>query len=202
VDLSAVRLVKATPFQTPPWARVVAEAPAGPLILEGREGGRSIVALGFEPSGSGIDRMIAFPLLVANAVSFLGGGDLTPSLVPGRLASLPVGPGITQVTLETPDGQQHRLTPEQGTIRLDEVELPGRYVLREIGVGAGAPRAFAVNVTDDLESAIAPRPRPAVAVAAQPGDGPIVTPFEVWPSLVAGALLLLVFEWWRFGRRG
>jgi hypothetical protein len=202
VDLSAVRLAKATPFQTPPWARVVAEAPGGPLILEGREEGRSVIGLGFEPSASGIDRMIAFPLLVANAISFLGGGDLAPSLVPGRTVTLPVAPGIGQVTLETPDGQPRRLRPEQGSVRFDEVELPGRYVIREVGAGVGEPRVFAVNVADEAESSIAPRPRPPVTVPSPGGDGTVVRPLEIWPYLVAGALLLLVFEWWRFGRRG
>jgi hypothetical protein len=202
IDLSAVRLAKATPFQTPSWARVVAEAPGGPLILEGREAGRSVIGLGFEPSGSGIDRMIAFPLLVANAVSFLGGGDLAPSLVPGRTVSLPVAPGVTGLTLETPDGEQRRLTQEQGSVRLEEIELPGRYVIRETGTAAGEPRIFAVNVADDAESSIAPRPREAVTVPPKPGDDQIVTPLEIWPFLVGGALLLLVFEWWRFGRRG
>jgi len=202
VDLSAVRLAKATPFQTPAWARVVAQAPGGPLILEGTEEGRSVVALGFDPSGSGIDRMIAFPLLVANAVSFLGGGDLSPSLVPGRAVNLPVAPGITAISLETPDGSQRRLTPEKGSVRLDEVEVPGRYVIREQGAGAGEPRIFAVNVSDDAESSIAPKPRDSVTVPPPPGGDKIVTPFEVWPYLVGGALLFLVFEWWRFGRRG
>ena len=202
VDLSAVRLATATPFQTPPWARVVAEAPSGPLIVEGTEEGRSVVALGFDPSNSGIDRMIAFPLLVANAVSFLGGGDLSPSLLPGRNVNLPIAPGITSVTLETPDGEQRRLTPEQGSVRLDEIERPGRYTIREAGAGAGEPRIFAVNVADDAESSIAPRPHDPVTVPAQPGDGNITTPFEIWPYLVGGTLLLLVFEWWRFGRRG
>jgi Ca-activated chloride channel family protein len=202
VDLSAVRLAKATPFQTPSWARVVAEAPSGPLIVEGTEEGRSVVALGFDPSGSGIDRMIAFPLLVANAVSFLGGGDLSPSLLPGRNVNLPVAPGISSLTLETPDGQQRRLTPEQGSVRLEETELPGRYTIRETGAGAGEPRIFAVNVADDAESAITPRPHEAVTVAPKSGDGNVTTPFEIWPFLVGGTLLLLVFEWWRFGRRG
>jgi hypothetical protein len=202
VDLSAVRLAKATPFQTPSWARVVAQAPGGPLIVEGTEEGRSVVALGFDPTGSGIDRMIAFPLLVANAISFLGGGDLAPSLIPGRTVNLPVGPGITSVSLEMPDGEQRNLKPEQGSVRLDELEVPGRYVIREVGSGAGEPRIFAVNVADDAESAIAPRPREAVIVPPKPGSDQIVTPFEVWPFLVGGTLLLLVFEWWRFGRRG
>jgi hypothetical protein len=202
VDLGSVRLAKATPFITPPWARVVAEAPGGPLILEGREAGRTVIALGFEPSGSGIDRMIAFPLLVANAISYLGGGDLSPSLPPGRSVTLPVAPGITDVTLETPDGQQRKLKPAQGSVQLDEIELPGRYVIRETGAGSGEPRIFAVNMTDDAESAITPRPRQAVPVPTSPGDGTTTTPLEIWPYLVMGALLLLALEWWRFGRRG
>jgi hypothetical protein len=202
VDLSAVRLAKATPFQTPAWARVVAEAPGGPLILEGKEEGRSVIGLGFEPSASGIDRMIAFPLLVANAISFLGGGDLAPSLVPGRSVTLPVPPGVSGITLETPDGEQRRLPADQGSVRLEEIELPGRYVIRETGSGAGEARIFAVNVADDAESSIAPKPRQAVTVPPKPGSDQIVTPLEIWPYLVGGALLLLVFEWWRFGRRG
>lgn len=200
VDLSAVRLSRATPFKTPSWARVVAEAPAGPLIVEGREAGREVVGLGFEPTASGIDRMIAFPLLVANAVAFLGGGDLSPSLVPGRVATLPVAPGINQVTLETPSGERRRLPIEQGSVRLDDVEIPGRYVVREFGTGAGEPRIFAVNVADEVESAIAPRERASVSVPATPGSGTAVTPLEVWPYLVLGALLLLILEWWRSSR--
>jgi hypothetical protein len=144
--------------------------------------------------------MIAFPLLVANAVSFLGGGDLTPSLVPGRVASLPVAPGVTQVTLETPTGERRRLPIEQGSIRLDDVELPGRYVVRETGAGAGDPRLFAVNIADEVESAIAPRQREAVSAPTAPGSGAGVTPLEIWPYLVLGALLVLILEWWRSSR--
>jgi hypothetical protein len=109
---------------------------------------------------------------------------------------------VTGVTLEMPDGEQRRLTPEQGSVRLEEIELPGRYVLRETGVGAGEARIFAVNVADDAESSIAPRPREAVTVPPKPSDDQILTPLEIWPFLVGGALLFLVFEWWRFGRRG
>jgi hypothetical protein len=200
IDLSAVRLATATPFQTPPWARVVAEAPAGPLILEGKENGREVVALGFEPTASGIDRMIAFPLLVANAISFLGGGDLTPSLAPGRVATLPEPPGVSLVTLETPSGEQRRLPIEQGSVRLDDAELPGRYIVRETGPAAGEPRIFAVNIADEVESAIAPKQRPAIPAPPTTSGDASVTPLQIWPYLVLGALVLLILEWWRSGR--
>jgi hypothetical protein len=43
----------------------------GPLIMEGRLEGRPAVALTFDPSVSGIEKSLAFPLLVSNATSFL-----------------------------------------------------------------------------------------------------------------------------------
>jgi hypothetical protein len=57
-------------------------------------------------------------------------------------------------------------------------------------------------MTDDAESAIAPRARQPVPAPVVAGDGTTLTPLEIWPYLVMGALLLLVLEWWRFGRRG
>ena len=91
------------------------------------------MALGFDPTGSGIDRMIAFPLLVANAVSFLGGGDLAPSLL-ARAA--PVNLPVARASRGQPGDavwRATRLTPEQGCVRLEDVELPGRYMIREAG---------------------------------------------------------------------
>ena len=50
-------------------------------------------------------------------------------------------------------GEQRRLPADQGSVRLDEIEVPGRYVIREVGSGAGEPRIFAVNVTDEVSVA-------------------------------------------------
>ncbi|MCC6175021.1 MAG: BatA and WFA domain-containing protein [Chloroflexi bacterium] len=201
IDLSAIRLAKAAPFEPPAWAKVVAEAPDGPLIVEGREEGRSVVGLGFEPSDSGIDRMIAFPLLVANAISFLGGGDLSPSLPPGKSVTLPTRPGVREVLLDLLGGEKRRLPVENGNVRLDGLDQPGRYVVREQGSGAGDPRVFSINLTDEVESAIAPHARPPIAAVVKTGEDDILTPLEVWPYLVGLGLLLLTLEWWRFGRR-
>jgi hypothetical protein len=106
------------------------------------------------------------------------------------------------VTLEEPDGGRRSLPVRDGLVRIDGVEVPGRYTLRERGAGAGEPRAFAVNVADEAESAIAPRQRPAVAAQNQIRTAEIPTPFEVWPALVALGLVALSVEWWRAGRRG
>jgi Ca-activated chloride channel homolog len=55
----------------PGWARVVLGTRQGPLIMEGRLEGHPAVALTFDPAVSGLDKSLAFPLLVSNASSFL-----------------------------------------------------------------------------------------------------------------------------------
>jgi len=202
VDLSAARLAQAAQIQAPTWARVVAEAPGGPLILEGQESGRSVIVFGFDPAQSGFEKLIGFPLLVSNAVAQLGGGALSPSLPPGRPAILPVAPGVAEVTLDEPDGSRRALPLKDGLARIEGLELPGRYTVRERGSGAGEARMFAVNVADEVESQIAPRPRPAVEAPSAVRTAEIPTPFEPWPLLIGFGLLALSVEWWRAGRRG
>ena len=71
LDLGA--LANETPLTSgvPGWARVVFGTLEGPLIMEGRLEGRPAVALTFDPATSGLEKSIAFPLLISNATSFL-----------------------------------------------------------------------------------------------------------------------------------
>jgi hypothetical protein len=55
----------------PGWAHVVLGTFEGPLIMEGRLDGQPVVALTFDPSLSGLEKSLAFPLLISNATSFL-----------------------------------------------------------------------------------------------------------------------------------
>ena len=201
VDLSAARLARATTLEAPSWARVVADSVGRPLILEGRESGRSVVVFAFDPSGSSVDKMLAFPLLVSNAVAFLSGGELTPSLPPGRSATLPVGPGVREVRLEGPEGTR-TLSVEGSSVRLERLEAPGRYTVRERGDGAGEARTFSINVADEAESDLTPRPRATVEAATRRAEQPSLSRIDYWPALLALGLVVFSAEWWRFGRRG
>jgi hypothetical protein len=78
--------------------------------------------------------------------------------------------------------------------------MPGRYIVRETGPAAGEPRIFAVNVADEVESAIAPKQRPDVPAPITTSADASVTPLQIWPYLVMSALALLILEWWRSGR--
>jgi Ca-activated chloride channel family protein len=202
VDLSAARLTRVAAVTPPPWARVVAEGGGLPLLLEGRESGRSIVVMPFDASASGIDKMIAFPLLVSNAVSFLTGGELGPSLDPGVSTTVPVGLDVRDVQLEGPDRTVRQLPVEAGAVVLDRLDLPGRYTLRERGGSAREPRVFSINVADEAESAIAPRQLAAASSATRIQEQLSVTATELWPLLLMLGLVVFGAEWWRFGRRG
>ena len=71
LDLVALRSESPTVSGVPGWAKVVLGTLQGPLILEGRLEGRPAVVFGFDSSTSGLDKSLAFPLLVSNASSFL-----------------------------------------------------------------------------------------------------------------------------------
>ncbi|MDQ6673049.1 MAG: VWA domain-containing protein [Chloroflexota bacterium] len=71
LDLAALQDESPSVGGVPGWARVVLGTLQGPLIMEGRLEGRPAVALMFDPSVSGLEKSLAFPLLVSNASSFL-----------------------------------------------------------------------------------------------------------------------------------
>ncbi len=71
LDLAALRGETPTLSAVPGWAHVVLGNVQGPLIMEGKLDGHSVVALTFDPAVTGLDKSIAFPLLISNATSFL-----------------------------------------------------------------------------------------------------------------------------------
>jgi hypothetical protein len=71
LDLAALQDEKPTVSGVPGWAHVVLGTQQGPLIMEGRLEGHPVVSLTFDPTLSGLEKSLAFPLLVSNATAFL-----------------------------------------------------------------------------------------------------------------------------------
>ena len=71
LDLAAMQGETPSVSGVPGWAHVVLGTLDGPLIMEGRIDGQPVVALTFDPSLSGLEKSLAFPLLISNATSFL-----------------------------------------------------------------------------------------------------------------------------------
>ncbi|MBV9896079.1 MAG: BatA and WFA domain-containing protein [Chloroflexi bacterium] len=71
--LDLVSLQSATPSVSgvPGWAHVILGNQQGPLVMDGRLEGHPVVSLTFNPAVSGLEKSLAFPLLISNATSFL-----------------------------------------------------------------------------------------------------------------------------------
>jgi hypothetical protein len=71
LDLTALQTETPSVSGVPGWAKVVLGTVQGPLIMEGRLEGHPTVALTFDPATSGLEKTLAFPLLVSNASAYL-----------------------------------------------------------------------------------------------------------------------------------
>jgi len=71
LDLGALQGETPSVGGVPGWAHVVLGSLQGPLVMEGRLEGRPVVALTFDPAVSGLDKSLAFPLLISNATAYV-----------------------------------------------------------------------------------------------------------------------------------
>jgi len=71
LDLAALQGETPSIAGVPGWAHVVLGTVDGPLVMEGKLEGRPVVALTFDPAVSGLEKSLAFPLLISNATSYL-----------------------------------------------------------------------------------------------------------------------------------
>ncbi len=197
VDAAAFSGGWSAQITAPEWARVVAASAQGPLLLDGQRDGRPVIVLAPDPLLSGLDKSIAFPVLVSNAVSYLLGG-VGPNVAPGQVLALPVPSGDTLV-LRRPDGRLEALQSGPSEVRVDRTEQIGRYAV--LGQRSGElVRSFSVTLQDAAESDIAPRaPEPLAAglVHSTPQAHA-----EWWWPLAFGAFLLLGVEWLAYARYG
>jgi hypothetical protein len=71
LDLVALQNESPSVSGVPGWAHVVLGTLQGPLIMEGSLERHPTVAMTFDPSVSGLEKSLAFPLLVSNATAYL-----------------------------------------------------------------------------------------------------------------------------------
>jgi hypothetical protein len=162
--------------------------------------------LAFNLQQSDLPLRPAFPLLLANLVTYLTPGvdALIPTaLTPGEALSISVPSQVTHLRLVGPTGTETIVAAEAGRVGLPPLKQPGLYTLTFEPSGSIAPADLAVNFFDPLESAIAPQfelnftgPTPA-GVASTPLPS---AHQEWWRPIALGALMLLVVEWFVYQR--
>ncbi|MBN2561127.1 MAG: VWA domain-containing protein [Phycisphaerae bacterium] len=147
----------------------------------------------------------AYLMFLQNTVMFFAGSGLMDTR---HLVS----PGET-LTIQVPPGAQTlRITRPGGTI--EKLDVVGRHTLtyartHDTGIYRAAfddpaktKEVFAANILDSTESLIAPNANLSIggiAHEAYAGETKVNEP--LWPHLAAGALLILLVEWWVYNRR-
>lgn len=193
-------------FELPQGATALARGPDGPVIALLRRRGTHHITIGFEMNEAHTNWPTDFSVAVfmQNALEFLTliqSGQRGLSFQPGETIRVRARSDARELRLIGPDGQgELSITADPGTERsLPALRRAGLYRVE----GAATPLdIIAINVLSDQESDIRPRDRILVnADATIGGGGGQIVPRELWPWLIAMALVVLTIEWVFYCRR-
>jgi hypothetical protein len=162
-------------------------------------GGRRVVVLTFPPEKSSLTFRVAFPLLVANAISWLNAPGAAPMMTVAtgdefRVAAAGVAGSMT---VTRPDGSIVEIAARRGEFVVP-VTHPGLWAM---SIGEGR-LVVAANLTDGTESSLEVADVLAFADASASGQADDVTGLgELWLFAALAAVLLAVVEWTLYHRR-
>ncbi len=223
--LSDVNIAKGHVLKPNKEDKVVAASYKGPLLIQGRRSGNKFVALGFDVRESDLPMRIAWPLFLLNTINDFVEEDTSyiSSFRTGTVWNVPVSSAADTATLELvgpdgaplrgPDGEPGRGSPnpsagEKRTVPVKDgraVFLGQQAGFYRIATGPSAEESsmFAANLSDPLESAIAPHDKLEVdgKEAGPVGEFKIGVRREMWIYLLVAVLLVTTLEWLTFHRR-
>jgi Ca-activated chloride channel family protein len=204
VDWSGVN-VRAAQNVVAPWARPLVVADDGPLLLAGEWEGRRVVILTFDLQDSDLPLQIAFPILMANIMSWLDPGRSllgATDFGPGDPVRIAADSSAETVVVQLPDGSSWANAAAEGTLVFPETDQLGVYEVMMSGPdGERLAGSFAVNLRSAGESHIAPAASVQIDLHSLDTSGEKdLGQSELWPWLALLALLILMAEWWVYQR--
>jgi hypothetical protein len=225
VELGNVDIADSIVLDPPPGSTVLIDSTAGPIAAIAPRDAYQDAVLGFEIFGQAADgsrtvntnwpRRLSFPTFCLNTLEFLAGGTEDSQLAstrPGRPVELRPAGNTPELTIVDPAGKDHKV--RRTAQDLFQFQDTGQLGVYDVKRGDAVIERFAVNLFDRQESDVRVRPtqgdaastiRPAdirignVDVAATVGQTPSRT--EAWKLVLAGALFVLILEWYIYNRR-
>jgi Ca-activated chloride channel homolog len=202
VDLGAVRISRAMALTTA-GGRVLAGGDV-PLLWAYEGGGVRALVMGFALQDSDLPQRVAFPVLIANSLAWLGGEAAV--IRAGEPVQFPSGGGAS-AELAGPTGR-HEVRAESGMFSLPPLTRAGVYQLKT----PGGTRMITVRPADPIAGIIRPGGPPDLAPqgagpAGAPGAGegaagrgpvanrPLLARLSLWPWLVLSAIGAACLEW-------
>ncbi|MBW3664641.1 MAG: BatA and WFA domain-containing protein [Actinobacteria bacterium] len=203
VDLSEIAIAAATSYDAAALAQVVG-GPDGALVQAGRLDGAPVVLVGFDLLQSNLPLLTAWPVFVANAVSWLAGPPATAPAIAGSTVALPAdAPGADgdgAITVAPPSGDPVSVDPLRPQLLVDQVG-----VWRIEGGSDAAPAAIAVNAEPTEADLSRARPDPVEARAeadvVRSGAAEGRRSFAPWLVLAVAVLAAAEWLWVHVGRR-
>ncbi len=206
VDVRGLTVNRARHLDLPNWSRSLINASDGSSLLAvGQDGSRRMAILPFDLNQSNLPRSQAFPILMANVISYLSPPGVVeqPAIKTGDAETIVPLPQVEQVQVTGPAGQPTALKTGSGPLTYAATDVPGLYHVQQLVANGGQTldeNVFAANLADPQESDL--RPRAQDLAGASPIEATLVPlQKETWPYLAALGLPLLLAEWWWFQRR-
>ena len=192
VDLANVDARVGSILEVPATATVLVRGGGVPAIAAFEDKGRRIVVLQLDVDGSNVPLQVSFPVLVANAMNWLGATGAAPIVVTGG----------EPVRWSTPQDGRVVVTPDGRTIPLKSSGTQSIFTGTDVaGVyrvsGRGEPSVFVVNPATDSESDLSAVAPASVSRAAPPAAAAIQTRTDLFTALVAAAFLVGILDWRR-----
>jgi Mg-chelatase subunit ChlD len=186
-------------------SEMLVEGTRGPMIVLHREGRQTHLAVAFDPLQSNWPFLVSWPMFLHNTMQYFAtSGDLSvrESYLPGATPRLPRSAvsDLKQLSLRTPDGKSLPVNlAGTGDIALPPLEHVGVYELQPPVAGF---ERLAVNLLDQAESNTLPSGSPPGGIGQTIVAGTSKARLELWWWLVlAGAIPLLMVEWFVYARR-
>jgi hypothetical protein len=198
-----VQIVQSLTARAPTWAVSILEAPQAPLILAGDLGRQRLVWVGFDPLESNWPLRVSFPIFIANAVDWLNPANAKNSqllIKAGDPFPLALSEPLKTAEVKLPDGSTKQIAVDAtaNEIVFGDTAKQGIYHLR---AGTNAV-TFCANLLDSAESNIRPRDELKFGEYTRVTATTVQrTNMELWRTLAAIGLAVLLFEWWWYHRR-
>jgi len=196
VDLSDVHLARASALSTQ-GGRSLAGGDS-PLLWAYEGGGVRALLLGFALQDSDLPQRVAFPILIANSLAWLGGGALDVAV--GEAPQVPAG-GSSVAVLVDPKGRRGPVRATNGVFLLPPLTRAGVYRLES----GGQIREITARVVDSRAGAIrpgaAPRQGPRIRGEGTGGQRALLAQIPISPWFLLAAVAAVTGEWMLATRR-
>jgi hypothetical protein len=201
VALDLVNVSRGHKLIPEPGDRAVGLFENSPILVAGTRSGHKFVTLGFDVRESDLPLRPAWPLFLMNCINWFTDEDASylSSFRTGEVWRIPVHGEEASAKLALPGGETTSIPVHEGRA----VHLGTRAGFYELTMPSGAKTAFAANLLDVTESAIAPAPELVVdgqrAIALEGFQ--VGVRREIWIYLLILAVLLTALEWATYHRR-